>query len=142
MSTKFVVNCDNFDGHSKTILYNGVCPYSGKTEQEFINEGYKVVDDNEFIKLVSEFESSLCNKWFEISEDFYEEQLNCLPPVQWMGGGFFMSERYYGEVTGFYQRLDGKFYTSLQNMFTSRDEILDNLRKAIKDGKVKKDDRF
>lgn len=129
---KLVVNTKEFKGHSYTFLgEDGKCPYTKKTEKEFIKEGYSVLNDDEFDALCKRFEDGLCGDWKEINEDDFEEMLNVLPPVGWYNGGFFMSERYTSNISGFYQEMNGKYYTSLQRMSTPRNEILDSLNKFI-----------
>ena len=83
------------------------------------------------------YEDSLCNDWQEITEEFYKDQLNVLPPLKWSAKGFFISEATSGLLHDFYQELDGKFYTSLQKITKPRREIINRLTKAIADGKVK-----
>lgn len=128
---KWVVDPENFDGYAKTYLVNGKCPYYGKTEAEYLAEGYKVVSDDEYTAMVREYEKSLCGKWQEITEEEFEDMLNVLPPLRWYNGGFYMSERYTGSISGFYQKLNGKFYTSLQDIYSPREEVLDSLKSWI-----------
>jgi len=113
------------------ILENGVNPYTGETEEDYIAKGYAVMTDGEFQALLDEHERSICGHWQEITEEDYEDALDVLPPALWHNGGFFLSERYTGTISSFYQRLNGKFYTSLQDMKTPRREILDDLNRFI-----------
>ena len=113
------------------ILINGKDSYTGKTKDDFIKEGYTVLPENEFDELVEENERNQCNDWKEITEEEYERALNVLPPMKWYNGGFFVSECYSGSLYGFYQELNGKYYTSLQSVYTKREEILENLKKFI-----------
>lgn len=97
----WIVNAAHFDGYAKTsFAEGGACPYTGKTAEQFAAEGYDVLND---------------------------EQLNVLPPIGWNGSGFWMSEYTYGDVTAYYQRFGGRYYTSLQRINTSRGEILYSL---------------
>lgn len=137
---EYVVNkTENFRGWMDYICYlkDGKSPYTGKTKEEYLNEGKSVVDEKTFYELINAYEDSLIGDWQEISENFYNDQLNVLPPLKWADGGFFISEATSGLLHDFYQELDGKFYTSLQKITTPRQEIIDSLTKAIADGKVK-----
>ena len=128
---KYVVNPGKFNGAIAAILIDGKSPYTGKTEKDFIAEGFDVIDESEYEKRNAEYENSLCNQWKEITEDEYENALNVLPPEKWRDGGFFSSEHYTGSITAFYQRFNGKFYTSLQSTYTPRAVILENLMRHI-----------
>lgn len=129
---KWVVDRNNFTGYAKTYLReDGCCPYCGKTAEEYISEGYSVLEDEEYFALVKEWENSMCGNWKEITDEEFEDALCVLPPVGWYDGGFFMGERYTGNISSFYQKLNGKFYTSLQRMSTPRKDIIEDLRKFI-----------
>ena len=128
----WIVDTAHFDGSAKTYLPDdNACPYTGKTAAEFAAEGYAVLTDDQFDALLDRYQSGLCGRWSEIPEAEYYEQLNVLPPVGYDGSGFWMSERYTGDVSAYYQRLDGRYYTSLQRMSTPRAEILASLRQWI-----------
>lgn len=128
---RFVIDKENFTGSAAAILIDGKSPYTGKTESEYITEGFTVLNESEFDALMVQYENSLCNHWKEITEDEYEDMMNVLPPEKYSDGGFFMAEHYTGSVTGFYQRFNGKFYTSLQSVYTPRAVILENLMRHI-----------
>lgn len=129
----WVIERENFCGHAKAfICEDGMCPYTGKTKEDFIAEGYSILSDDEFLLLVRQWEDTLCGDWKEIDEDTYEEMLNILPPLQWCNGGFYISERYTGNISNFYQKLDGKYYTSLQRIGTPREKLLGELRGFIR----------
>lgn len=126
---KWVVDVNNFKGNAITYLTeSGICPYTGRTAASYIAEGYAILEEDEFFNMVASWEDSLCGDWKEVTEEDYDDALNVLPPVGWYGGGFFMSERYTGNVSSFYQKLNGKYYSSLQRMSTPRKAILDDLR--------------
>ena len=129
--TKWIVDTNNFKGYAKTYLVNGACPYYGKTEAEYLTEGYSVLNDEEYTALTRKYEDSLCGDWKEITEEIFDDMLNVLPPVGWYNGGFFMSERYTGNISSFYQKMNGKYYTSLQRMSTPRQTILEDLQRFI-----------
>ena len=121
------------------IMVNGVNCYTGESEADYIAKGYTILTESEFDKLIEEYENSICGEWFEITEEFYNQQLDVLPPMKYYDGGFYVSEAYSGNIHGFYQELNGKFYTSLQRLSTKRENIIAELKQAISDNKVKKE---
>lgn len=131
---KWVVDTKNFKGNAKTYLINDACPYTGKTEAEYIEEGYSILNDKELNELINAFINNRCGHWQEISEELFNDMLEVLPPVAWYDGGFFVSERDYGDSAAFYQKFNGKFYTSLQRMSTPRNSIISSLESFVNNG--------
>lgn len=128
----WIVNAAHFDGYAKTsFAEGGACPYTGKTAEQFAAEGYDVLNDEQFDELLERYQNGLCGRWKEVTEEEFNEQLNVLPPIGWNGSGFWMSEFTYGDVTAYYQRFGGRYYTSLQRSTTPRGEILDSLSRYI-----------
>ena len=136
---KFVVDKENFNGYAQSILIDGKSAYSPKTAEDYIAEGYSILTEKEFDKLMEEYEKSRCNDWKEITEEQYEYALNVLPPIKWFNGGFYIGECTSGSLYGFYQELNGKFYTSLQSIYTNRAEIVENLNRYIATQESEKD---
>lgn len=129
----WVVDSKNFKGVAYTFLPDGnACPYTGKTAAEFIAEGYEILNDDEFSAFIVSYGNSLCGHWTEESAEDYNEALNVLPPFAYYGGGFFMSERYIGNISAFHQEMNGRYYTCLQRMGTLRAAILADLSEFIK----------
>lgn len=124
---KWVVDKKHFDGCSKTYLIDGKCPYTGKTAQEYEEEGYSVLDDGEFSAMMTAYENALCGHWAEVSEEQYNDMLNILPPIGWYNGGFFVSEPYIDNVHDYYQEYRGRYYCSMQRTSTPREVILEGL---------------
>lgn len=132
---KYVVDMENFSGHVYTTLDENGCGMWGdnRTAEEFESAGYKIMDETAFMEHLREWEDfNLCNNWQEIKEEQYEEALDCLPPLKWYNGGFYMGECYTSNIYSFYQKWNGKFYTSLQRITTPRSEILEVLQNFIK----------
>lgn len=129
---EFVVNKENFKGYAEAILIDGKSPSTAETAEYYISKGFTVMSEKDFDKLMEEYETNLCNDWKQITEEEYERALNILPPKQWYNGGFYIGECYSGTLYGFYQKMNGKFYTSLQSIYTKREEILENLTNYIK----------
>lgn len=118
------------------ILINGINSYTGETKTDYIEKGYAVLTESEFDEAIKEYEKSICGHWMEISEKFYNQQLNVLPPMKWCNGGFFVSEAMIGSIHDFYQELNRKYYTSLQDVFTKREDIIAGLEKAIAENQI------
>lgn len=125
---EWIFDKENFTGAAKTFLFNGVCPATKKTRAEFIDEGYTVLSDDDYFSFLEDWENkNLIGKWKEITEEEYNDALNVLPPVAWYDGGFFISERYTSNISDFYQKYNGKYYTSLQRWSTKREDIIKSL---------------
>lgn len=124
-------------GYYVILDKNGVNPYTNVTRDEYIKNGYVVLNEDEFDELIKEFENSICGNWCEITQKFYEYALNVLPPIRWHDGGFYSCEADCGDVNAFYQEYEGKYYTSLQHLSTKRADIMNDLKSAINAGRVK-----
>lgn len=131
MERLYVLHKNNFNGVVETVLYDGVCPYTKKTAEEHKAEGFDILTEAEYIELFKNYERGLCSDWKEVTEEQYWDALEVLPPKKWHDGGFYMGECYTGTLYSFYQKWHGKYYTSLQSIYTPRNEILDNLKKFI-----------
>lgn len=90
MALKYVVNTKEYDGYATAILYDGICPFTGLTEEDYIKLGYTLMNDTAFFAFDASFETSLCGKWNEISKGQYEEALKKLTPIQLSGEGFYI----------------------------------------------------
>ena len=127
--TTWIVDQKNFQGYAKTWLNKeGVCPYTGKTATDFEAEGFAVMNDAAYSAYQTEWENTLCGKWSEETEEAYNDALNCLPPVKWYAGGFYISERYISNISAYHQELNGHYYTCLQRWSTPREAILSDLQ--------------
>lgn len=126
-----VVNLKDFTGYAYTILKNGICPWCHKTKAEYIAEGYSIMTWDEFKILLDNYHNGLCGKWREITEDAFNDALNCLPPLAWNNGGFFLSEMFTHDVTDYYQKWYGKYYTSKQRLQYDRKDIIVSLESYI-----------
>lgn len=131
---EYLVKDGEFKPYDYHIVIDGELLYvteEFRTVQDLLDVGYKLISGDEMEVLEKEYNKSLCNDWIEIDAEKYDYALNVLPPVKYTNGGFYMSEPYTGTVHGFYQEWRGKFYTSLQDLFTPRTEILENLNAFI-----------
>lgn len=128
---KVAVDMRSYNGNIHTILYGGKCPYTGKTEDECVRDGFTIMAWDEYMLMHDAYLNSLCGSWKELSADDYDEALNVLPPVQWYNGGFFMSECYMDDVTTFYQKWGDRYYSSLQHLSTERADIIKSLQNYL-----------
>jgi hypothetical protein len=68
-----------------------------------------------------------CTGPHRISQERYEEALNCLPPERWIRGvgyaSFRMSERITGTIATFYVRVGDSFYELNEHEDTSHGEL-------------------
>lgn len=137
MSTwKYAIHPDEVKERGLSCLYyildeSGKSIFSNKTEKDFIKEGFTIVDENAFDSLLSIYENNLCGHWNEITEQEFEYALNVLPPLKWINGGFYISEADIGTIHGFYQRYNGRYYYSLQDIYTDREIIINSLKEYI-----------
>lgn len=104
------------------------------TIEDYLANGWKIISEEEFDKAEIEYHESICNHWEEITEGDYDYALNCLPPMRWYDGGFFVCEAICGNVYMFYQKWLGKYYKSMQFYNTPRDTIIHSLVEFIKEG--------
>lgn len=135
---KIVVNSSDFRGNVHTSLYDGICPYSNKTESDYLAESFSVMTVEEFKPILEKYLDGLCGQWQEISEQDYNDALDALPPLRWTNGGFYFLERYTADVTSFYQEWYGKFYTSMQRLSYKREDVINSLEAFIKEGSIAK----
>lgn len=131
---EYLVKDGEFKPYDYHIVIDGELLYvteEFRTVQDLLDVGYKLISGDEMEVLEKEYNKSLCNDWIEIDAEKYDYALNVLPPVKYTNGGFYVSEPFTGTIHGFYQEWNGKFYTSLQDLFTPRTEILENLNAFI-----------
>ena len=124
---RYVVDKNNFRGSVRSILYGQKCPYSGKTEQNYLSQGYVIYDswDIFYDEMIQPYLLSLQEPWVEISEERYDNMLNCLPPMRWrdIASGincFAICEALTYDLHSFYLRVtNGKFikyYTAVRRI--------------------------
>lgn len=92
---------------------------------------------NTFRAIYTAADDALCGDWKEETEEQYDDALNILPPAKWYSGGFYVPEAYTANIYSFHQRMNGRFYTSLQRSSTPRSAILESLAAWIKSNETK-----
>lgn len=86
---------------------------------------------------IKEFNQSLCEEWKEITEEQYEDALECLPPMRWHNIGyktsvFFISEAYTADIHSAYISSQGKYYTANRSINMKSEDIYNDFVKQIK----------
>ena len=144
METLYVIDLNaKFDGTIITTVSNGIVAYSGgQTFEEYKqSEGQNLnlvalTWDVFVADYLKPYHESLLFQWVEITEDKYDDMLNCLPPVNWSQGSFFISEAYTNNIHSFYAKLNGKFYGCLARMVKDKTAIMQNLVSALESNNV------
>lgn len=141
--TFIVRDLDDFKKRGLSAWYtfitkpNGINPYTGKTVDDYLAEGYTVLSEEEFDSILQKQEDSLCGDWKEETEEQYNDSLNVLPPLKWYDGGFYVSEAYTSNIYSYHQKWNGRFYSSLQRSSTPRAEIIESLKRYIETNEMK-----
>lgn len=128
---QYVVDLKTYKGTVHALLVNGVCAQNNKTAEDFKAEGYTILNDAAYFALEDEYCNSICGKWSEVTEEEYKDALNCLPPLRFTGGCFFIAEATHGDVHSFYCKHSGSYYTSLQRLSYKTEDILAELEKYL-----------
>ena len=128
---QWVIPAGKYEGITHAFLFHGVCPYTGKTAEEWEKEGWRIVSDEELERLDEEYDRLISSKWEEITEQQYDNALNLMSPVGWRNGGFYEQEAYSGALHGFYQEYHGRYYTSRQPITASRESVLESLKNHL-----------
>ena len=119
--------------HFTSVLKDGKSPYSGKTREEYIAEGYIAVSLDEAMKIVDENEEKLYIKpWTEITESRWWQSLEELPPVRYQSVDgiefFFCSEAYSGNIHTCYCNINDKYYSAMRRLTTSYANMIVELK--------------
>ena len=82
--------------------------------------------------------SSLITAPVEITEEVFIDALECLPPMDWKGGGnaesFKMCEFTSGTITCIYVRIGKRYFSMQDSAFLSHDEIIAKVTASLKGG--------
>jgi hypothetical protein len=114
--------------------------FSQKTYVMLANE-YPGLEIGELDAVIKEKEDIYRNRPpVEITEESFQQALECLPPENWTNQGdtesFVMCEHTCGRITGIYVRIDDKFYTFSDLSCITHVEIVAKVRTAIAAGSV------
>ena len=112
-------------------------------EKRMIEEAYPLsewLSFDEACRCIENMDDQKCGLWKMISEDRFEDFLNCLPPVKWERTAGFevfrLSERYTSNIRTVCVRLGNKYFEAMFRDTVSNREVhhhlkgwLENLRK-------------
>lgn len=142
----FVVSKNNYTGWTHSIMCGTKSIYSKLTFEEIQaknpEEELEVIYsfDEYYDRYAKPYELRLQEEWQEISEDFYYEALECLPPRRWRKIAsdiecFACSECYTMSLHSFYLNVttpDGpKYYSALRSIFEKDETIAENFQKQF-----------
>ncbi len=101
----------------ETVLVDGKSAYSDKTEEEYLNEGFLILSEDEMFKQIwANEDEKYIKEWSEISKEYWWEMLEVLPPMKWQHIGnyefFFISEATTSNIHACYCKHKGKYYTA------------------------------
>lgn len=119
--------------HIEAILTNGKSQYMGTTKEEYLKDGCKIYNNwDEVLKLIEDTENrTLLTEWKQISEERYNDMLNCLPPKNRVSGAFMMCEYYTSNITSFYLIVDNKYFTAQRRDTVKYTECASEIRKQF-----------
>lgn len=147
----YVLNKINYPGHIVTTievndmseLETAKCRYSERTmselRQEYGNDIVAITWDEFYEQVEKPYLLRLQKPFKEITEEEWDNMLNCLPPMRWHDfvpglNVFFCSEGYTADLHGCYikDRVNGKYYTALRSRFISDEELFNDFKNCIK----------
>lgn len=127
---KWVVDPTNFKGYAITSMHDGIHNdyEQGETLEELRirenNPNLNAVSWSEVEALMDKYENDLQTEFEEMTEERYDDLLNCLPPARWKGTRFFISEGYSGSLHQMCFQLENKkYYGALRSIRLSDAEI-------------------
>jgi hypothetical protein len=99
------------------VIIDGKCPYSG-TLAETLKERYPQAVEmpmGKAMELISiKEDKEYLKDWKEITEERFNDMLECLPPEKWernaLGQMFRMCEYYTGNITSHFAEINGRYF--------------------------------
>lgn len=134
---KYIIDSRYFDGVCITSMHDDKCSdYGGETLEE-LREREKnpyliAVSPKRMSLLVKRYTQALCKPFQEITEERYDDLLNCLPPARMKNGWFFVGEPYYGNLYPFCFRSDDRFFMAERSLRLTDPEISCQIRAHMK----------
>lgn len=125
----YVIDPNNYQGFHITSMKDGVHNdyEEGETledmRKKYNNPNLIAVSWDEVLVRMKEYHMNLQGAFEEITEERYDSLFNCLPPVRWKGGRFFLGEAYSGSIHSMCFALDGKFYEGKRSITLSDSDI-------------------
>jgi len=120
-------------GRIHTILSpKGLCSFSGKTPQQSILESTDRLEQMPYMQALDLADMACrdrhCRGPEPISEEYYEEMLNILPPENWTRNGttecFRLSERLDGPIATFFVRIGDRHYRINEDAEVRPDDLI------------------
>ena len=131
-----------FNGYGDSfVTESGGVAYSDLSLEEYLSEkpNRKLISDEEFTKLLTDFhETKVKSKFVEVTQDQWEDSLECLPPLKWhtIAGRwnvFYISEATTAHYHALYVKdlKTQKCYSATKSILLKDDEILADIEKEI-----------
>jgi hypothetical protein len=79
-------------------------------------------------QLTPKFKQGERNCWIETGEEFYLEQLNCMPPMGWVGYTFLICEEYSGGYHACLTKIENRYFVK----YCTRSSYLAEVRELAK----------
>ncbi len=92
----------------------------------------KLISERELDALLDEHYKGLQKPWTEITEEYYWDMYECLPPI-YKSPFWFICEATTGSLHSCYIEHKGKYYTALRDRFTRTEELWANFKEDILD---------
>lgn len=136
----YILDPANFRGTVYSLLRNGVVEFTdGLTLDQYREKkglpGLVAMPWDVYYKFLCDWqEKNVITPFTEISEEFYYEALECLPPLRWHDlapdvNVFFCSEMTTGTITACYIKHQGRYFSALKHLHLSDPELLNSFLK-------------
>lgn len=121
----WIIDRENFTGNAQTSTHTDAqgirrAAYTDQTAEEYLesNPTFEEVADEEFFRMVDNYQLSLCTPWKRCTEAHFWEMLEVLPPSRWTRHQgveiFHVCERLTGNLVNWFMSKNGRFYTRVQ----------------------------
>lgn len=94
-----------------TIFENGINKFCSTTKEQYLNDGYVILSEDEAKKQIDE---AIENKYFNsvsiIDEDRYYDMMEVLPPLKMFKGCFMMLEKEINDVTKAFVNINDSYF--------------------------------
>lgn len=116
--------------HAETVLRDGRGMYSGKSEKEYLDEGFKITGYDEFHEQLTKTENEkyTSKPWIEITEDEWWDMYEVLPPMKdtrldgWHF--FFISEATTSNIHACFCEIGDRYFTASRRTSTPYQEMI------------------
>lgn len=94
-----------------TIFENGINKFCSTTKEQYINDGYVILAEDEAKKQI---DKAIENKYFNsasiIDEDRYYDMMEVLPPLKMFKGCFMMLEKEINDITKAFVKINDLYF--------------------------------